>query len=171
MQTAYEVLGIDDSDKYNSTRRSDNNISRGILKTWLKQAYCMLHNGFCGELFAADFALVLQGKQGKGKTSFFRKLALKSEYFGEGMSLNPDNEDSIIQALTNFILELGEIDSTFKKDISRLKAFLTTMVDEYRKPYGQTYMKYPRLTSFCGTVNNPEFLLIQQETGDSELSQ
>ena len=159
LQTAYDVLGIDDSDKYDSIRRANNHISRGILKTWLKQAYCMLHNGFYGELFAADFALVLQGRQGKGKTSFFRKLSLKSEYFGEGMSLNPDNKDSIIQALTKFITELGEIDSTFKKDISKLKAFLTAMIDEYRMPYGTTYMKYPRTTSFCGTVNNPEFLV------------
>lgn len=164
LQTAYEVLGIDDSDKYNSTRRSDNHISREILKTWLKQAYCMLHNGFCGELFAADFALVLQGKQGKGKTSFFRKLALKSEYFGEGMSLNPDNKDSIIQALTNFILELGEIESTFKRDISKVKALITNREDIYRLPYGQTYTKYPRLTTMCGTVNSAEFLI--DDTGN-----
>ncbi len=159
LQTAYEVLGIDDSSEYDSTRRSDNHISRAILKTWLKQTYCMLHNGFCGETFALDYILILQGRQGKGKTSFFRKLALKIEYFGEGKVLDLNDKDKIIEALTKFITELGEIDSTFKKDISRLKAFLTTMVDEYRKPYGQTYMKYPRLTSFCGTVNNPEFLV------------
>ena len=159
LQTAYEVLGIDDSDKYDSTRRANNHISREILKTWLKQTYCMLHNGFCGETFALDYILILQGRQGRGKTSFFRKLALKIEYFGEGKVLDLNDKDKIIEALTKFITELGEIDSTFKKDISRLKAFLTTMVDEYRKPYGQTYMKYPRLTSFCGTVNNPEFLV------------
>ena len=164
LQTAYEVLGIDDSDKYDSIRRANNHISREILKTWLKQAYCILHNGFCGELFAADFALVLQGRQGKGKTSFFRKLALKSESFGEGMSLNLDNKDSIIQALTNFILELGEIESTFKRDISKVKALITNREDIYRMPYGQTYTKYPRLTTMCGTVNSAEFLI--DDTGN-----
>ena len=164
LQTAYEVLGIDDNDKYDSTRQANNHISRGIFKTWLKQAYCMLHNGFCGELFAADFALVLQGRQGKGKTSFFRKLALKSEYFGEGMSLNPDNKDSIIQGLTNFILEMGEIESTFKRDISKVKALITNREDAYRLPYGQNFMKYPRLTTMCGTVNSAEFLI--DDTGN-----
>lgn len=158
LQTAYEVLGIDDSAEYDDIRRSNNRISREILKTWLKQAYCMLHNGFCGEIFGLDFVLVLQGRQGKGKTSFFRKLALKREYFGEGMTLNVDDKDSLIKAVTKFIAELGEIESTFKRDKDKLKAFITNETDEYRKPYGQTYMTYPRLTSLCGTVNSVEFL-------------
>ena len=159
LQTAYEVLGIDDSDKYDSTRRNGNHISREILKTWLKQAYCVLHNKFCSETFGIDFVLVLQGRQGKGKTSFFRKLALKREYFGEGMSLNVDEKDSLIKAVTKFITELGEIESTFKRDKDKLKAFITNETDQYRMPYGQNYMTYPRLTSLCGTVNNPEFLV------------
>lgn len=156
LKTAYEVLGIQDTEKYY--------ISQEILKTWLKQAYCMLHNGFCGETFGADYVLVLQGKQGKGKTSFFRKLAVNRDYFGEGMTLNVDDKDSVIKVLTKFIAELGEMESTFKKDKDKIKAFVTNEVDNYRLPYGETYMEYPRLTSLCGTVNSVEFLI--DDTGN-----
>lgn len=164
LQTAYEVLGIEDNIKHDDIKRSNNRISREILKTWLKQAYCVLHNKFCGETFGIDFVLVLQGRQGKGKTSFFRKLALKREYFGEGMSLNVDEKDSLIKAVTKFITELGEIESTFKRDKDKLKAFITNETDQYRMPYGQNYMTYPRLTSLCGTVNSVEFLV--DDTGN-----
>ena len=42
-----------------------------------------------------------------------------------------------------------------------MKAFITKSVDEFRVPYGKTSVQYPRMTSFCGTVNDDEFLVDQ----------
>ena len=56
---------------------------------------------------------------------------------------------------------MQEYASTFKKDIDSLKAFITKSVDEFRVPYGKTSVQYPRMTSFCGTVNDDEFLIDQ----------
>ena len=61
----------------------------------------------------------------------------------------------------NWICELGEIGSTLKKDMDSVKAMLTKANDEYRLPYGRTTLKFPRMTSFVGTVNDDKFLIDQ----------
>ena len=38
---------------------------------------------------------------------------------------------------------------------------MTLAIDEYRVPYGRTTERHPRITSFCGTVNDEQFLLDQ----------
>ena len=42
-----------------------------------------------------------------------------------------------------------------------VKAMLTKANDEYRLPYGRTTLKFPRMTSFVGTVNDDKFLIDQ----------
>ena len=139
---------------------ADDTLSRTLIKKWLKQCYCMLHNNIDNP-FSGEFALVFMGGQGAAKTRFFEKLALINKYYGEGKSINPDNKDSTMQATTVWICELGEIGSTMKKDLDKVKAFMTLAVDEYRVPYGRTTERHPRITSFCGTVNDEQFLLDQ----------
>ena len=111
--------------------------------------------------FSLDLILVFKGKQGIGKTRFFEHLAMLPQYFGEGVCIDPRNKDSIIQATSNWICELGEIGSTLKKDMDSVKAMLTKANDEYRLPYGRTTLKFPRMTSFVGTVNDDKFLIDQ----------
>ena len=60
-------------------------------------------------------------------------------------------------------MELGELDATMKGDQARLKAFVTTESDEYRSPYMRVEERYPRVTTFCATVNKRDFL--KDETG------
>lgn len=134
--------------------------SRVFIQKWLMQCVCGLFNNISNP-YSLDIILVFQGKQGIGKTRFFEKLALKSQYFGEGMCLDPRDKDSIIQATSKWICELGEIGSTMKKDMDSVKAFLTKSTDEYRTPYGKATLHYPRMTSFVGTVNDTEFLIDQ----------
>jgi putative DNA primase/helicase len=103
--------------------------------------------------------LVLQGDQNLGKTSWFKKLAPASlRVIADGLSLNTENKDSVTQAVSNWIVELGELDATFKSDMSRLKAFLTRSRDVVRRPYAAKDSKYPRRTVFFGSVNPENFL-------------
>jgi len=138
-------------------------LSRQLLKKWLMQCYCALHNDI-SEPFSSDEVLVLVGKQGFGKTRLLEKLSLNRLYFGEGMTYDPRNKDSQIQAVSKWITELGEIGSTMKKDLNMVKAFISQSIDEYRVPYGKTALKYPRRTCFCGSTNDMRFLI--DETGN-----
>ena len=150
IEEIYNIFGIGKEDK----------LSREIIKKWLMQAVCGLFNDSKNP-FSLDLILVFKGKQGIGKTRFFEHLTMISQYFGEGVCIDPRNKDSIIQATSNWICELGEIGSTLKKDIDSVKAMLTKANDEYRLPYGRTTLKFPRMTSFVGTVNDDKFLIDQ----------
>ena len=150
IEEIYNIFGVGKEDK----------LSREIIKKWLMQAVCGLFNNG-KHPFSLDLILVFKGKQGIGKTRFFEHLAMLPQYFGEGVCIDPRNKDSIIQATSNWICELGEIGSTLKKDMDSVKAMLTKANDEYRLPYGRTTLKFPRMTSFVGTVNDDKFLIDQ----------
>ncbi|MEG2985722.1 MAG: VapE family protein [Peptostreptococcaceae bacterium] len=106
--------------------------------------------------------LTLQGKQGIGKTRLIRKLI--PIHVKTGLELDPSDKDKVYQCIKYWVCELGELDSTLKKDLAKLKAFITEQIDEFRRPYGLAPVKYPRKTSFYATVNNEEFL--KDETGN-----
>ncbi|MDE6036370.1 MAG: hypothetical protein K2G36_10760 [Ruminococcus sp.] len=134
--------------------------SRIFIFKWLKQCVCGLFNDIDNP-FSLDIILVFQGSQGIGKTRFFEMLALNSKFFGEGICLDPRDKDSVMQATSKWISELGELGSTMRKDMDSVKAFLTKSTDEYRTPYGKASLHYPRMTSFVGTVNDDQFLIDQ----------
>jgi len=138
----------------------DGKYSRIFIKKWLMQCVCGLYNNI-EEPFSLDIILVFQGKQGVGKTSFFKHLAMSPKHFSGGSCLDPRDRDSVMKNTSVWICELGEIGSTMKKDMDSLKAFLTNDVDNYRTPYGKSILHYPRITSFVGTVNDDEFLIDQ----------
>ena len=144
----YSILHIADNDE----------LSRTLIKKWLWQSISLLHNDET-EPFGADGVLVITGRQGIGKTSLFRKLALKPQFFKEGVCVDFRDKDTYIRALSCWIAEMGEIESTFRSDIERLKAFITNSVDEYRRPYGRDSIRAIRRTSLCGTCNSDEFLI------------
>ena len=57
---------------------------------------------------------------------------------------NPSDKDSVKHCVSHWIVELGELGSTFKKaDIDQLKAFLTKSKDE-RPAFTATFSRYQR---------------------------
>lgn len=119
--------------------------------------------------FHARGVLTLQGPQSIGKTSWIRALIndalLAANVIKLDHHLDAGNKDSLITAITHWIVEIGELDSSFKKDIARLKGFLTSGSDKLRRPYGRSNAEYQRRTVFCATVNDENFLV--DTTGNS----
>ena len=150
--------GVDRLNEIYSMWNITDDFDRVLIHKWLIQCYCMLHNELDGA-FGAEYTLVFKGAQGAGKTQFFKHLALHDEFFKEGATLDPNDKDSRLEALSTWICELGELGSTMKKDIDMLKAEMTRAIDIIRPPYARTANEYPRRTSFCATVNDEKFLL------------
>lgn len=148
---------------YDILHIQDDELSKVFVKKWLMQCICMLENNEVAP-YGCDGILVFQGKQGIGKTSFFRKLAISPQFFKDGQVLNPRDKDTVIACTGTWIVELGELESTFKSEMSALKAFITADKTEVRRPYDRNAIKKPRYTSFCGTCNSSEFL--KDETGN-----
>lgn len=113
---------------------------------------------------ASELVLVLIGKQGDGKTRWIRNLA-PDDFIKTGLFLNPQNKDSVLEANTTWINELGEIDGmTRKVDHANFKAFLSKTDDYIRRPYAVTEERIPRKSVFCGSVNGNSFLV--DDTGN-----
>jgi len=119
--------------------------------------------------FRTRGVLVLQGRQLLGKTSWFLALipdaSLRDGAILTGHHLDPANKDSMTTAIKHWIVEMGELDSTFRKDVARLKGFLTSDKDKVRRPYAKTNSEYQRRTVFCASVNEETFLV--DPTGNS----
>ena len=135
-----------------------------LLKRWLISVVACMYeaNGF-----HCRGVLTFQGPQSIGKTAWIRKLLPVSlaNYIKIDHHLDASNKDSILIALSHLIVEIGELDSSFRKDIARLKGFLTADRDKIRRPYGRYQDDYQRRTVFCATVNHGNFLV--DDTGNS----
>ena len=149
--------GKDRLDEFlNTIQSSQPKIKDMLLTKWLISAIAAVYE----DEFAAEGILVFQGAQGLGKTMWFKRLAnYQQGWLLEGAPLNPSSKDSVKQAVSYWLVELGELESTFRKsDIDQLKAFVTKQADELRLPYDRTFTDYQRRTAFYASVNAREFL-------------
>lgn len=128
-----------------------------LFRKWLYQTVSISFNTL-DKPYGIDGVLTLQGKQGIGKTYALSLLSPNPEWFQDGLTIDVNNKDSLIRATSALISEIGEFDSTIKKEQSALKAFLTSPVDDIRPPYGRKSIRRARNTSFCATVNPDTFL-------------
>ena len=102
-----------------------------------------------------DTALILEGAQGIGKSTFFRVLA--GEWFSDTeMALD---KDAMMQLRAAWIYEWAELENvTGRQSVSRVKAFLTSTEDKYRPPFGRTPVTVKRSGVIVGSTNSQDFL-------------
>lgn len=128
-----------------------------LIMRWLVSALAAV---FSPDGVSAHGILVLQGDQNIGKTKWLKSLAPKDlGVIKDGVTLNPSDKDSVMQCVRNWIVELGELDATFRKsDIASLKAFITSDRDVLRRPYARLESEFARRTVFFASVNPQQFL-------------
>lgn len=148
-------------EQLSATIISDNKFKDKYIGRFLLQ---MIYLACCKDdsQTAPQYLLVLQGKQGIGKTTWFQNLlptGLKSRYFLGGRVLELANKDHIMETITNWLCEIGEIASTFKKsDQEAFKNFVTAFKDKFRIPYTPEPIEQKRRTTLCATTNDVEYL-------------
>lgn len=103
-----------------------------------------------------DFMLVLESKQGKYKTSSLRAL-FGSEWYVE-TNEPPASKDfyQVIQGC--WCVEIAEMDSFSKADVTAVKTSITRRTDKYRAPYDRIPRSHRRECVFAGTTNESEYL-------------
>ena len=128
-----------------------------LLMRWMVSCVAAVFNP---DGISAHGVLVLQGDQYLGKTKWMKSLAPKElGVIKDGITLNPSDKDSVMQCVRNWIVELGELDATFRKsDIASLKSFITSDRDVLRRPYARLESEFARRTVFFASVNPKQFL-------------
>lgn len=157
--------GVSRIDQLCDTVRSDmdHELKNALILRWLLSAVAAIYKP---RGFSSHGVLVFTGQQGVGKTSWFKRLVPESlRVTLDGAIVDPSNKDTIINVIAHWLVELGELDATFRKaDIARLKAFVTMSEDKLRLPYDRQASSYQRRTVFFASVNEDRYLV--DDTGN-----
>ncbi len=102
-----------------------------------------------------DTMLILAGKQGIGKSTFFRYLGM--DWYSDSLCTF-EGKDAAELLQGYWILEAGELTGLTKSEMNTVKQFLSKEDDIYRAAYGRRPERYPRRCVIVGTTNEEEFL-------------
>ena len=96
-------------------------------------------------------------KQGEGKTSVLRWLAVEDEFFGEVTSV--EGQQSVEALEGKWLCVFDEMYAmTRAREQEAIKAYVTRRFDHYRRPYARYTSETPRQCFFAGTTNHQEFI-------------
>lgn len=105
-----------------------------------------------------DYVLVLNGKQGIGKSELFKRLAGK--WHSDSLAITDMRDKTAAEKLQGkWIVELSELVGISKMDDATIKAFITREDDEYRDSYGKYCTSHKRQCILVGTANMPDGFL------------
>ena len=130
---------------------------RETAQAWCMAAVTRLYEP--GHKF--DFAPVISGPQGVGKSTFI--AALSFGYFRE-LSDQFDNQSRLIESMHGgWLIEMGELQGLARADVEVVKKFMTAVEDTIRLAYRRNAETFKRQSVFIGTTNKDEYL--KDETG------
>lgn len=103
----------------------------------------------------ADYALILQGGQGRKKSSLFRVIG--GRWYAETpFKIGDKDAYMVLQGI--WLYEMSELDALSRAESNAAKAFISSRFDRFRAPYGQRVTSVPRRTVLGGTTNPEQFL-------------
>lgn len=98
-----------------------------------------------------DNMIVLEGAQGIGKSRALQIIG--GDWFTEQHENVSDHKAFAEVLQGKLIIEISEMDSFSRADITKVKAAITDPIDRYRDPYDRYSKDHPRQCVFVGTTN------------------
>lgn len=102
-----------------------------------------------------DNMIVLEGAQGILKSSALKTI-VGTEWFAEA-SESPHSKDFFQGLQGKWLIEIAELDSFSRADVTAVKRVLSCQVDRLRLPYGKLTQDFPRQGIFAGTTNRNDW--------------
>lgn len=132
----------------------ENDYVEDVMKMHMLAAISRVYTPGC----KYDIVLSLVGPQGGGKSTFFRFLAIKDEWFTDDLRRLDDKR--VFEKMNgHWIIELSEMSALVNaKSIEETKSFVSRQSETYRMPYDKYAEDHRRQNVFCGTSNDARFL-------------
>lgn len=104
-----------------------------------------------------DMAVLIGQKQGEGKSTFVRMLAMDDKFFREVNEIDGQRGSEAVEGA--WICEVSELLALKRsKEVEAAKSYFSRQVDVYRRPFDRRVTELPRQCIFVGTTNNAQFL-------------
>lgn len=130
----------------------DTPLNRDIGKKWLISLVARALDPGC----KVDTVLVLEGPQGKKKSTLLQAVAGGAEYFTDahvGM-----DKDGMMVVHGAWVVELAELATMKRADREVVKQFISATFDDYRPPYARSVKRAKRHFVLTGSTNDNEYL-------------
>lgn len=116
-----------------------------------------IHRAFRPGCKFEDMAVLIGKKQGEGKSTIIRWLAMDDKFFREVNEI--DGQRGVEAVEGGWICEVSELLALKRtKELEAAKSYFSRQTDTYRKPYDKRVTENPRQCIFIGTTNTAEFL-------------
>lgn len=155
------IRDVIDNVKWDGTERCENFLTKWALvedSDYTREVSRLIFAGGIHRLYEPgtkfdDVVILIGTRQGEGKSTLVRWLAVKDEWYGEVTMF--DGQQAIEQLQGKWICEISELLALTKtKEQEAAKAYITRAVDSYRKPWDKNVTDLPRRCVFIGTSNN-----------------
>jgi putative DNA primase/helicase len=131
---------------------SQRTMVRAVARKWMIACAARALEPGC----KVDSMLILEGRQGIGKSTALKVLAGSGFYCDTPLDLGSSQACQSIQGV--WIYEIPELSALLRGNPAHGKAFLTSASDHFCTPYGRIAETVPRSVVFCGTVNHGGYL-------------
>ena len=105
-----------------------------------------------------DWALVLEGKTGFGKTSFARILAGSPDKIIDAPIMHEKTQAQQEALLGRTVQEIAEMSDMKRADTNTIKAYMSRTHDRARGAYKHSLSEQPRRCIYIGTTNDAQYL-------------
>jgi hypothetical protein len=136
----------------------DNELNRAFGRLWMIAAVRRIRHPGC----KFDTMIILESPQGKDKSKALRALAVHDEWFTDNLDLGADAKVVMEIMAGKWIVEFSELDGMGRREISRIKNFLSKQDDRARMAYGHFPQTHQRQFVCAGTTNEHQYLLDEE---------
>lgn len=103
-----------------------------------------------------DYMVVLEGLQGKRKSTALRTLVGVDDWFAD-TPIRVGDKDAMLSLAGKWLYEMGELDSFNRAEVTAVKQYISSRIDRVREPFARRPADRPRSGVFAGSTNQAEY--------------
>ena len=126
-----------------------------VSRCFMVSAVARIHRPGC----KVDHLPVLVGPENLGKSRATEALCADPRWFSDDLPLDLGKDAKEQALIAKWIVELAEIPHQ-RREVEKVKAFLSRCTDRYRVPYERLAADQPRTCVFIGTTNDLELISV-----------
>jgi predicted P-loop ATPase len=103
-----------------------------------------------------DYMIVLEGLQGKQKSTALRTLVGNDDWFAD-TPIRIGDKDALLSLAGKWLYEVGEMDAFNRAETTAVKQYVSSRIDRVREPFARRPCDRPRSGVFAGSTNQAEY--------------